>query len=120
MRNTARGNIVGVVSSNSSFTVRAMMGRGAIIEQHNGLIGSLVDDNNGVSMPMKFPRVADPLEAMTRYREHIDQCESPYTEIRGVFRKHEYVTGCRALGDVAIRDEGVINLMLNAAATELK
>jgi len=114
----ATGEINAIVSGEITYVVRAVMGKGALLDDFNGTAGVLVDDNNKPSLPMKFPGNHES-KALERYTEKIDSCDGPIIEVRGLFRKKRYITGCSALGSVAIRNPTIKNRILRAAQIEL-
>lgn len=98
-----RGEMEGEIDKLYSTPVHAavkMFGR--TLSQDSGTVAFLTDAHNNVSMPFGMPQ-GDSQEVMQKIVARVDVCTSPYTVEKGLFRKRTYVTGCPALGKLAIQ-----------------
>ena len=112
MRGQATGAIIEnfVSDRELSYEVKAVMGRGPLLEAYKGYVAVLLGSNNGVSSPFKVPSREGITERATA---RLDVCQQPYTEEKGLFRPKLYVVGCPALGSFAVNPT-VANQLQNA------
>ena len=109
MRSSATGKLVATLHGPSS--VKSRLAGEVFI----GVAGVLMDTAGGISKPMSMP---DTEEGRERLYPLVDACTGPLTEQRGVFKKHEVVTGCSALGELAVSDSVLTQRFLQVAKAE--
>ena len=109
IRSSAVGKLVAILHGPSSVKGRL------VGEVYMGIAGVLMDATGGISKPMSMP---DTEEGRERLYPLVDACTGPMTERRGIFKKHEVITGCSSLGELALPDSLLTQRFLQVAKAE--
>ena len=98
MRNSANGKLVVALHA-------PLQANGQLAGQvFTGVAGVLMDAEGGIS---KLTAMPDTMEGRESLYPLVDSCGGPKTREKGLFKRHEVITGCAALGELAVADSAI-------------